>query len=153
MTEDGVTMNSASAMQTFIGAEAEHQLAHRRIGGEALALGHGLDESGGRQHLEALVDADQKFGRNDQALDGAELHALGLPLYRAQLARRIDLGLDAAAGILLDRGGVVFRVLMRRVVERRQRYLHHKGLVVRRARAGRQECRHDENDSGKSRRG
>ena len=43
---------------------------------------HGGDEAGGRQKLETFVDSSQKFGRNDQTLDRAELHALGLPLGR-----------------------------------------------------------------------
>ena len=73
-----------------------------------------IDEAGRRHDLEALVDADQKFRRNDQALDRAELHAFDLPLRRAQLARRIDLDLDAAAGILLDRGRVILGELRAR---------------------------------------
>ena len=71
-------------------------------------------------HFEALVDADEEFRRNDRALDGAELRALDLPRDRAELARRIDLGLDAAARILLDRRGEILGELMWRVVDGRQ---------------------------------
>ena len=110
-------MNSPTPCKSLVGAETEHQLAHRRIGGEPLSVRHGVDEARRRQHLEALIDADQKFGRNDLALDCAELHAFGLPLDRAQLARRINFNLDAAAGILFDRGGIVFGELVQGIVE------------------------------------
>ena len=99
-------------MQPLVGAKPEHQLEHRRIGGDALAVLDGIDEAGRGHHLEALVDADKKLRRNDGDLDRAELHALDLPRNRAQLARRIDLALDAAAGILLDRGGEILGKLV-----------------------------------------
>jgi len=80
-------------MQPFVGAEPEHQVAHRRIGGDALALRHRRHQAGRCQHFETLIDADQKLRRDDLALDGAELHAFGLALDRTQLARRIDFDL------------------------------------------------------------
>src|ERR1700722_1451530 len=85
----------------------------------------------GRQHFEALVDADEEFRRRRCDLDGAELGTFDLPWDRAELARRIDLALDAAAGILLDQGGKILGELMRRIVDGRQRDLHDEGLVLR----------------------
>ena len=86
----------------------------------ALAVLERIDQPRRRHHLEALVDADEELRRNDRGLDGAELHAFDLPRNRAQLARRIDLALDAAARILLDRGGEILGELMRRIVDGRQ---------------------------------
>ena len=65
-------------MQAFVRSEAEHQLEDVGIRGNALAMRHGGHEAGGCQNFEALIDADEKFGRNDLALDSAELHTLGL---------------------------------------------------------------------------
>ena len=112
---------------------------------------HGADEAGRGHDLEPLVDADIEFRRHHRGLDRAELHAFDLSRDRAQLAGGIDLALDAAAGILLDRGGVVLSVLMQDVVERRQRDLHDDGLVVGGARAGRHAQRNG-NGSGNGRR-
>ena len=99
------------------------------------------DQARRRHHLEALVDADEKFGRHDRALDRAELRALDLPRNRAQLARRIDLGLDAAAGILLQRRRIVFGEYVARIVEGRQADFHRVGLALRRGGDGqKREC-------------
>ena len=84
-------MNMRDAVQALVGAEAEHQLEHRRIGGDALALRQRADQARRRHHLEALIDADEEFRRQDRALDRAELRAFDLPRDRAELARRIDL--------------------------------------------------------------
>ena len=94
-------------MQPLVGAKPEHQLAHRGIGGDALAVLERIDQARRGHHLETLVDADEKFRRNFHDLDGAELGAFDLSRDRAELARRIDLGLDAPAGILLDQCGEV----------------------------------------------
>src|ERR1700692_2122938 len=85
------------AVQSLVGAEPKHQLEYLGIGGETLALLHGVDQARRRHQLEALVDADEEFGRDDRALDGAELGALDLPRDRTELACGIDFGLDAAA--------------------------------------------------------
>ena len=92
MTDRRIYHEQADAMHSFVGAEAEHKLQDRRIRGQPLAVRHRVDEPGGGHNFEALVDADQEFGRNDLALDRTELHALGLTLDRAQLACRIDFG-------------------------------------------------------------
>jgi hypothetical protein len=68
-----------------------------------LALGHGADQAGCSQYFEALVDANKKLRRNDCTLNGTELGTFDLPRDGAELARRINLDLDAAAGVLLDR--------------------------------------------------
>jgi hypothetical protein len=120
-------------MQSLVGSKTEHQFLHPQIGGNALSVRHGRDESRGRQNFETLIDAGQKCRRNDLTLDCAELHAFSLSRDRAQLARGIDFGLDAPARILLDRGSTVPGVLVQSVVERRKRYLHHIGFVLRRA--------------------
>src|ERR1700735_30401 len=103
-------------MQTFAGAEREHQLQNRRIGGDALTVLDRIDQPGSGHHLETLVDADEEFRRNDRSLDGTELYAFDLTRDRAQLARRIDLTFDAAARIPLDRGGKILRQQMRPIV-------------------------------------
>ena len=54
------------AVQSLVGAEPEHQLQHRRIGGDALPVLDGIDEAGRGHHLEALVDADEELRRNDR---------------------------------------------------------------------------------------
>src|SRR6202034_1258490 len=112
------------AVQPFVGAKPEHQLEHLGVGGETLALIHGADQARRRHQLEALVDADEEFRRNDRTLDSAELRALDLPRDRAELARRIDFGFYAPAGILLQRRRVAFGKEITRVVQRRTRYLH-----------------------------
>ena len=151
MIEDGVDINSAAPCSPLSAPSAS---ISRRTAGSAARrwpCAIEVDQAGRRQHLETLIDADQKLRCDDLALDGAELHAFGLALDRAQLARRIDFDLDAADGILLDRGGVVLGVLMQNVVERRQRDLHHDGLVVGGARAGRQ-AQHNGDGGGDGRR-
>ena len=100
----------ADAAQPLGGAESEHRLEHLRVGGDTLPLLDRTDEARGGQHFEALIDADEEFRRNDRGLDRTELRAFDLPRDRAELARRKDLGLDAAAGILLDRGGEIGRI-------------------------------------------
>jgi hypothetical protein len=84
-------------------------------------------------------------------LNGAELGAFDLPRDRAQLARRIDFGLDAAAGLLVDQGGVILGELVQRLVQRRERNLHHdRRLVLRACRAGRQRASRGKNAGGGS---
>ena len=131
------------AVQPFIGAKTEHQLLDLRIGGDPLPVIHGIDQAGRRHHLEALVDADKEFRRNERALDGAELGAFDLSRNRAELARRINLGFDAAAGILLQRSGISLGEEIARIVERRQRHLHRIGLVLRLRRMKPQRRRQD----------
>jgi len=89
-----------------------------------------MESTRSRHHLEPVVDADEELGRKNGALDRAELRAFDLPRDRAELARGINLRLDPAAGVFLDRGGVVLGELVGRIVQGRKRYLHHKGLVV-----------------------
>src|ERR1700685_602887 len=90
-----------------------------------------VDETRRRHHFETLVDADEEFRRHGRDLDGAELRAFDLPRDRAELACRIDLALDTPAGIFLDQGSKILGKLMRRIVDGRQRDLHHEGLVLR----------------------
>ena len=127
----GCAMNMPTPCSPLFGAKRQHQLEHRRIGGEALAVLDRIDEPRRRHHLETLVDADEKFRRNDRRLDGAELHAFDLARDRAELARRIDLALDAAAGIPLDRGSKILGQLMRPIVDGGHRDLHHVSFVLR----------------------
>ena len=96
-----------------------------------LALRHRSDEAWRGHHFEALVEADQKFRRYDLALDRAELHAFGLTRDRAQLACRIDFGLDAAAGIFFQRGGEILDESVDLIVDGRERYFHRVGFVLR----------------------
>ena len=83
-------------MQPFVGAEPKHQLQNLRVRGKALSMFHRVDQPRRRHHLKALVEANEKLGRHDCALNGTELRAFDLTWHRAQLARRIDLGLDPA---------------------------------------------------------
>ena len=100
-------MNMPTPCSPLLAPSPSISFKHRRIGGEALAVLERVDQARRRHHLEALVDADEEFRRNDRGLDGAELHAFDLARDRAQLACRIDLALDAAARIPLDRGGKI----------------------------------------------
>jgi len=72
-----------------------------------LCVHYRADESRRGQYLKALVDPDEELRRNDRALDGAELRTFDLPRDRAELACRIDLGFDAASGLLFDSGRVI----------------------------------------------
>jgi hypothetical protein len=128
-------------VQPSVGAKPEHELEHRRIGGDALAVLDGVDETWGGHHFETLVNADVELRRNDRHLDCAELHAFDLPRHRAQLARRIDLGFDAAARIALNRGGEVLGEHVRRIVDGGKRDLHHDGLALGVSRCQRQHQR------------
>jgi hypothetical protein len=109
-----------------------------------------IDEAGSRHHLETLVDANKKLGRNGRNLDSAELRTFDLPRDRTQLACRIDFALDAPAGIALYRCGKVLGELMRGVIDGRQRDLHDIGLVLGLRRSERQHERQDERASGSS---
>ncbi len=60
----------------------------------------------------------------------------------AELARRIDFGLDAAAGILLDQRRETLQIFMLRIVDGGRRQLHHDGLRLRLRRRGRQQGDH-----------
>src|ERR1700733_14405471 len=97
----------SDAVESLVGAERKHQLEHGRIGGEPLPVRQRVDEPGRRRYLEALIDADPEFGRNYTHLYGAKLYPFDLSWNRAELARRINLALDAAAGIFFDRGGKI----------------------------------------------
>ena len=145
----------ADAVQALVGAEPEHQFAHVRVGGQALRLGQRIDQSRRRHNLETLVDAGIEFRRRHHALDGAELSALDLPRDRAQLARRINLGLDAAVGFLVDVGGEILGELVQRLIEGGERYFHYdwrfvlRRLVLRRCAVRRQrQSRRDAGDGG-----
>ena len=129
-------MNSPTPCKSFVRAEPEHHLLDGRIGGHALSVRRRVDETWRRQQLETLIDADQKFGRNDDALDRAELDTFGLALGRTQLAARVNLDFDAASGIFFKRGRIAFGKLVQLVVEGGERYFHHIGLVLRGERRG-----------------
>jgi len=115
---------NAGADQALVAAEPQHQAGHRRILDGALVLLAALEQAGRAERFVALVDADQEFGRPGPALDRAKLHALDLPRNGAELARRIDSGLDAAAGVLLHGRGKAFEPFVLGVVHRRGGELH-----------------------------
>ena len=127
MIEDGPIGKDAGADQALVGAQAQHQAGHRGILDGALILLAAGEQAGRTHRLIALVDADQKFGRAAPALDRGELHALDLPRNGAELACRIDLGLDPAAGILFHRGGKALEPLVLGVVQRGGGELHGDG--------------------------
>src|SRR4029077_20945458 len=104
------------AVQPFVSTKAEHQLLDRRISCNALPIWQGGDDTGGRRKSETFIDSSQKFWRNNQTLDRAELHALRLPLRRTQSTLGINLGFDAPPRIPLNDGGIPFRELMQRIV-------------------------------------
>ena len=152
MTDDGCEVNRPTPCKPLSAPSPSSSLRTSGSCGEALRLGQRVDQAGRRHHLEALVDAGIEFRRRDHALDGAELRAFDLPRDRAELARRIDFGLDAAAGLLVDQGGVILGELVQRLVERRERNLHHdRRLVFGARRAGRQRASRGENAGGGSR--
>ena len=88
--------------------------------------------NGGAEHAEARIDADEEIDRAGIALDVAELHAFDLARDRAELARRIDLHLDAAAGRLLDFFLVEFEELMLPLVHGGAAHFHDEIGGVRR---------------------
>ncbi len=120
ITQDGCAAISPTPCSPLSAPSDEHQFEHRRIGGNALAMFERIDEARSGHHFEALVDADEKLRRNGAGLDRAELHAFDLARDRAQLACRIDLALDPAAGIPFDRRGEILGELVRCIVDRRR---------------------------------
>jgi len=72
----------------------------------------------------ARLKADIEVDRTDIALDGAELYAFDLAWDRSELARRINLHLDAAAGSLLQRIFVELDVLVLGLVDGRGTEFH-----------------------------
>src|ERR1700682_4156822 len=118
---------NASADQTLVGAQSQHQAGHRGILDGALILRAGGEQAGRAHRLVALVDADQKFGRPAPALDRGKLHALDLPRNGAELARRIDLGFDQAPRVLFYRCGKALEPLVLGVVQRGGGELHGDG--------------------------
>src|SRR5580704_7438857 len=118
---------NAGADQSLVGAQSQHQTGHRGVLDGALILLAAGEQAGRAHRLVALVDADQKFGRAAPALDRGELHALDLPRNGAELARWIDLGFDAAAGILFHCGGEALEPLVLGVVDRGGGELHGDG--------------------------
>ena len=74
MTNEGCAMNKA---------ETEHELLDLGIIGDAYFMHNVGNQAGCRQHLIALVNAHQKLGRSDIALDRTELYALDLPRNRS----------------------------------------------------------------------
>jgi hypothetical protein len=90
-----------------------------------------IGKQSGRGHgLVAFVDTNQKLWRPHPALDRAELNAFDLARDRAELARRIDFCLDAAAGFLFDQRAEALKPFVLSVVHRRERQLHHESLVL-----------------------
>ena len=85
-----------------------------------------------RRHLQALVGADEQLDRADRGLDRPEPQAFGLALGAAELARRIDLDLDAVVRGLFQLGLVDLDVFVLHVVERLGRELHGEVLRPRR---------------------
>ena len=122
-------------------------LAEVRVVDHAAQVIAALVEAGQRRHLEALIGADEQLGRPDGRLDGAEPQPLGLARRAAELARRIDLDLDAVVGRLLQLGLVDLDVFMLHVVEGLGRELHGEFLRPRRRR------RDDETGSNREGRG
>ena len=101
----------------------------------AAALASLAEQHRRREHAEARIDADEEIDRADIALDVAELHAFDLARDRAELARRIDLHLDAAAGRFLDLFLVEFEELMLPLVHGGGAHFHDEiGGVRRRGR-------------------
>ena len=134
MTWDGVAMNRPAPCRPLLAPSPSISLSTAGSAATRWPVLHRVDQSRGGHHLEALVHADEELGRDERALDGAELRTLDLPGDRAQLARRIDLGLDAAAGLLVDRGRDVVGDLVARCLQGRKRDLHHIGFLLRRLR-------------------
>src|SRR5262249_1356624 len=93
-------------------------------------LWRGGERARGGRGRGALGDADQEFGRADPRLDRAELDAFDLTRNRAELARRINLALDASAGILLDRSRESLEPLVLGIVDGGGAELHDGGLGV-----------------------
>ena len=117
-------------MKTLISAQRQHELEHHRIAGDPLSVRHRVDESGRSHHLVALIDADKEFRRNDCHLDRPELRAFDLSRDRAELARRVNLALDAAARILFHGGREIPAIGVGYVIDCRGRDLHRDDLVL-----------------------
>jgi len=73
---------------------------------------------------------------NDGAVDRAELNAFDLARNRSQLARRIDLRLDPAAGVLFDGRRIALCELVQRIVDGGKRKFHQIGFFFCGLRAG-----------------
>jgi hypothetical protein len=72
--------------------------------------------AGSGEYLETRIETDHELRRNLHELNRTELRSFDLARVRVELARRIDFGLDAAAGILFQHGGVAFEPDVRNVV-------------------------------------
>ena len=62
-------------MDAFVSAQAEHHLFQFRVTRDSDTMRHVVDETGSREHLVPVVNADKKFGRTHIPLYRAELHA------------------------------------------------------------------------------
>ncbi len=90
-------IEQADAAQPLIGAEPEHQLAHRRVEARgAHPARRNRRRRGAARTWKRVSRPDHEFRRHQLALDRAELRALDLARDRAELARGIDLCLDRA---------------------------------------------------------
>ena len=105
---------------------------HRGIVDGRRRVGVVAEQHRRREHAEARIDADEEIDRPDIALDIAELDAFDFARDRAELACRIDLHLDAAAGGLLDFFLVELDELVLGLVDRRGAELHDEVGGVRR---------------------
>jgi hypothetical protein len=106
------------------------KLEHRFLHGRIMDRGGGIrlvaEQHRRGEHAETRIDADKKVDRSDIALDIAELDAFDLARDRAELARWIDLDLDAAIRGFLDLVLVEFDELVLGLVDRGSAELHYK---------------------------
>jgi hypothetical protein len=118
------------AVNPLVGAEPEHQLLQLGVFHNANFMRKVGNEARGGQHFVAFVDPSQKLGRSDIALNGTKLHAFDLPRNRSQLACRINLAFDSAAGVLFDHGDKPLAPLVLRFVDRGSAKLHDISLIL-----------------------
>ena len=105
-------------------APTEKSLVERRVLQGPIGVRQVVKQAGCAQDLIAGVDAREELGRADDALNGVELGLLNHARRSSELARRIDLDLDAPVGVPLNDGGELLHPLMLCVVERAGAELH-----------------------------
>src|SRR5580700_5017968 len=116
--DEGAFMNSPTPWRPF--AAPSPSISFKTAGSAASRCACSMESA-----RPGAAITSKRFGRNDRTLNRAELRAFDLPRNRAQLACRIDLGLNAAGRISLDRGGVALGELVAWIIQGRQRELHH----------------------------
>ncbi len=137
-------------MNPLVGAKPEHQLLQLGVFHNANFMRKVGNEARGRQHFIAFVDPSQKLGRSDIPLNRAELHAFDLPRNRSQLACRINLAFDSAAGVLFDHSDKPLAPLVLRFIDRGSAKLHDIGLILSPRRVGRCKRGQDQCDDAKN---